>query len=96
MVAARVTSEELASGVLNLLSWPMMLLSGVWFSLEGAPAWLRMAAELLPLTQMLSAARAIMLDGAGLLDILPRLAALAAMTALFLGLAAAGFRWRTD
>ncbi len=96
MVAARVTSEELASGVLNLLSWPMMLLSGVWFSLEGAPAWLRMAAELLPLTQMLSAARAIMLDGAGLLDILPRLAALAAMTALLLGLAAAGFRWRTD
>ncbi len=96
MVAARFASEELANGVINLVSWPMMLLSGVWFSLEGAPPWLRMAAEVLPLTQMLNVARAIMLDGAGLLDILPRLAALAAMTIVFLGIAAAGFRWRGD
>ena len=96
MVAARFTSEELANGVINLVSWPMMLLSGVWYSLEGAPAWLRTAAQVLPLTQMLEAARAIMLDGAGLTDILPRLAALAAMAALFLGIAAAGFRWRAD
>lgn len=96
LVAARVAGEELANGILNLLSWPMMLLSGVWFSLEGAPAWLRLAAEVLPLTQLLSAARAIMLDGAGLSDVLPRLAALAAMTVLFLGLAAAGFRWRVE
>ncbi len=57
MVAARFTSEELANGVINLVSWPMMLLSGVWYSLEGAPRWLQMAAEALPLTQMLEAAR---------------------------------------
>jgi ABC-type multidrug transport system permease subunit len=96
MVAARFSSEELANGVINLVSWPMMLLSGVWYSLEGAPPWLRTAAEALPLTQMLHAARAIMLDGAGVLDILPRLATLLAMTAVFLGIAAAGFRWRAD
>jgi ABC-type multidrug transport system permease subunit len=94
MVAARFSSEELANGFINLVSWPMMLLSGVWFSLESAPPWLRMAAETLPLTQMLQAARAIMLDGAGILDVLPRLATLLAMTAVFLGIAAAGFRWR--
>jgi ABC-type multidrug transport system permease subunit len=72
----------------------MMLLSGVWFSLEGAPAWLRAIAEALPLTQMLKAARAVMLDGAGFTDVLPQLALLAGMAALFLGIAAAGFRWR--
>jgi ABC-type multidrug transport system permease subunit len=94
MVAARFSSEELANGVINLVSWPMMLLSGVWYSLEGAPSWLRMAAEVLPLTQMLKAARAIMLDGAGAFDILPQLGTLMAMTAVFLGIAAAGFRWR--
>jgi ABC-type multidrug transport system permease subunit len=94
MVAARFTSEELANGVINLVSWPMMLLSGVWYSLEGAPRWLRIVAEIFPLTQMLEAARAIMLDGAGIADILPRLAALVAMTAAFLGIAGASFRWR--
>jgi ABC-type multidrug transport system permease subunit len=94
MMAARFVSEELANGVINLASWPMMLLSGVWFSLEGAPAWLRAVSEALPLTQMLNAARAVMLDGAGITDVLPQLGMLAGMAALFLGVAAAGFRWR--
>jgi ABC-type multidrug transport system permease subunit len=96
MMAARFASEELANGAINLASWPMMLLSGVWFSLEGAPGWLQAAARALPLTQMLEAARAVMLDGAGLARILPQLGWLVAMTLLFLGIAAAGFRWRPD
>ncbi len=96
MMAARFASEELASGAINLTSWPMMLLSGVWFSLEGAPGWLQAAARVLPLTQMLDAARAVMLDGAGLGEVLPQLGWLAAMTLGFLGIAAAGFRWRAD
>jgi len=96
MMAARFTSEELATGAINLASWPMMLLSGVWFSLEGAPGWLQAAAKALPLTQMLDAARAIMLDGAGLGDVLPQLGILVAMALLFLAVASAGFRWRAD
>jgi ABC-type multidrug transport system permease subunit len=96
MMAARFASEELANGAINLASWPMMLLSGVWFSLEGAPTWLQAVAKTLPLTQMLDAARAVMLDGAGLVAVLPNLGWLAAMTLLFLGIAAAGFRWRAD
>jgi ABC-type multidrug transport system permease subunit len=96
LLAARFASEELANGVINLASWPMMLLSGVWFSLEGAPRWLQLLAETLPLTQMLHAARAVMLDGAGFVQVLPQLGLLAAMTTLFMGIAAAGFRWRAD
>lgn len=95
-VAARFTSEELASGLLNVVTWPMMLLSGVWFSLEGSAAWLQWIAKVFPLTQMLEAARAIMLDGAGLADIAPQLLVLAATSALFLGLGALFFRWRAD
>jgi ABC-type multidrug transport system permease subunit len=96
MMAARFASEELANGAINLASWPMMLLSGVWFSLEGAPGWLQAAAKALPLTQMLDAARAVMLDGAGIAEVMPHLAWLLLMTAGFLAIAAAGFRWRAD
>ncbi|HET8690889.1 MAG TPA: ABC transporter permease [Steroidobacteraceae bacterium] len=96
MMAARFTSEELATGAINLASWPMMLLSGVWFSLEGAPQWLQHAARALPLTWMLDAARAVMLDGAGLPAVLPALGVLVGMAVLFLAIAAAGFRWRSD
>jgi len=96
MVAARVTSEELAGGLLNMINWPMMLLSGVWFSLEGASPAAQNAAKIFPLTHILDSARAVMLDGAGLIDIAPNLAALALMSAVFLAVGAGFFRWSQD
>ena len=93
MVAARVTSEELAGGMLNMITWPMMMLSGVWFSLEAASDWLQRTASLFPLTHMLDAARMVMLDGAGITAVLPQLVTLAAMTGVFLSIGALTFRW---
>jgi ABC-type multidrug transport system permease subunit len=94
LVASRVTSEELAGGLLNLFTWPMMLLSGVWFPLEDADAWVRQVANIFPLTHVLNSARAVMLDGATLLDVTPALISLLLLSMLFLGLGAAVFRWR--
>ncbi len=93
LTAARLSSEEFAGGLLNVMTWPMMLLSGVWISLEGAHPWVQTLAQIFPLTHMVDAARAIMLDGAGFADITPQLGALGGMTVLFLALAAALFRW---
>ena len=93
LVAARVTSEELAGGVLNMLSWPMMFLSGVWFSLEGAPKGLRLFAGLMPLTHLIEAARAVMTEGATLSQVAPHLYILAGMTVLFLSVGAWTFKW---
>lgn len=94
VIAARISSEEIAGGVLNVCTFPMMMLSGVFFSLEAAPQWLQSLANMLPLTQILAAARAIMIDGAGFAGVWPHLAALLAMTAVFLAVGAALFRWR--
>jgi ABC-type multidrug transport system permease subunit len=94
VVAARVTSEELAGGLLNLVTWPMMMLSGVWFSLEGTGAWVQRTAEIFPLTHVLDAARAVMIDGAVFRDVLPQIGVLCVMSALFLTIAALIFRWR--
>ena len=96
VVSARVTSEELAGGLLNLINWPMMMLSGVWFSLEGASAGVRQLAQIFPLTHVLDSARAVMLDGATMRDVAPSLAALALMSAVFLAIGAAIFRWGQD
>lgn len=93
LVAARVTSEELAGGLLNLVNWPMMMLSGVWFSLEGTGETLQRISNIFPLTHVLRAARAVSLDGASFVDVAPSLAALAALSALFLVVGAAIFRW---
>ncbi|HEX7031251.1 MAG TPA: ABC transporter permease [Gammaproteobacteria bacterium] len=96
LIAARVASEELAGGLLNLASWPMMILSGVWFSLEGTPAIVQWLSKLFPLTYMLDGARKIMIDGAGIGGVWPELLVLAVMSVAFLALGAAMFRWKGE
>ncbi|MDX1406265.1 MAG: ABC transporter permease [Woeseiaceae bacterium] len=96
MISARVTSEELAGGFLNLATWPMMLLSGVWFSLEAASAWVQQFAKIFPLTHVLDAARAVMIDGAGFAQIAPQLTILSLMSLAFLSLGAMVFRWQAN
>ncbi len=96
LIASRLHSEELTGGLLNLTSWPMMILSGVWFSLEGAPEAVQWFAQLFPLTHLVSAARAVMLDGAGFADVSVQLGVMTAMSLVFLAAAAALFRWAGD
>ncbi len=93
ILASRGTSEEFTTGILNFISWPMMFLSEVWFSIEGAPRWVKLFSQAFPLTHLLTAARKIMSDGAGLAGILPEVAVLSAMSILFLAVAAALFSW---
>ncbi|MHB8812352.1 MAG: ABC transporter permease [Steroidobacteraceae bacterium] len=95
-IAARFGSEEVVGGLLNLLTWPMMLLSGVWFSMDGSPRWVQWVADIFPLTQLIDAARAVMLEGAGIRRITPNLIYLAVTALVFLAFGAWSFRWRVD
>jgi len=93
IVAARITSEELAGGLLNLATWPMMIFSGVWFSLEGAHPLIQKIALVLPLTHLVDAARAVMTEGAGILQISNNLLVLAIMSIVFITIGTRIFRW---
>jgi ABC-2 type transport system permease protein len=93
LVATRTATEELAEGLLNVISWPMMLLSEVWFSLDGLNPVIQKISLAFPLTHLVSAARAIMVDGASLTEVVPQLLVLAAMSVLFLLIGAVSFRW---
>jgi ABC-type multidrug transport system permease subunit len=73
-----------------MVTWPMMMLSGVWFSLEAASDWVRQVAAVFPLTHMLDAARAVMLDGAGLTEVMPEIVILLGMSVIFLAVGAFG------
>lgn len=94
IVAARSSSEEFAGGALNLLSWPMMLLSEVWFSLEGARPWVKNVARLFPLTHLTEGVRKIMNDGASLYEIRYNVITLITMSAVFLTAGSLLFKWR--
>jgi len=91
--ASRMKSEEMAGGLLNLITFPMLALSGVFFSLEGSPPILRTISYAFPLTHFTEAARKIMLDGAGLAQIAPNLLFLGGATIVLLVLSSALFKW---
>ncbi len=93
LIAARTASEEFAGGILNMVTWPMMLLSGAWFSLEGTHEWVRQLAQLFPLTHVIDASRAIMNEGATLAQVMPQVAILAGMGVVTLAIGAAIFKW---
>ena len=93
VLASRGTSEEFTTGTLNFISWPMMFLSEVWFSLEGAPAWVTGISKIFPLTHILTAVRKIMHDGAGLMEVGVEITILTLMTLGFLALGAGMFSW---
>ncbi|MFT5033415.1 MAG: ABC-2 type transport system permease protein [Bacteroidia bacterium] len=96
VIASRTASEELAGGLLNTLTWPMMFFSEIWFSLDNAPNWMQQFANLMPLTHIVKAARAVMIEGATLASVSHHLFALLAMTTVMLLLAAKLFRWQRD
>lgn len=96
LVAARTESEELAGGLLNVFTWPMLFLSEVWFSLDNAPDWMQQLSQLMPLTHIIKALRLVMIDGEGLAAITPHLIWLAVMTIVFTVIAAKLFRWHRN
>jgi ABC-2 type transport system permease protein len=93
IVASRGTSEEFANGVLTFITWPMMFLSEVWFSIEGAPSWVKGVAQVFPLTHLLKGVRMIMNDGATLGGVAWELTVLLVMTLIFLLIGARLFSW---
>jgi ABC-type multidrug transport system permease subunit len=93
LLASFARSVEVYSGIANIVFLVMMLLSGVYFSLEDAPAWLQHGADLLPLAPLLTALRAVFNDGASLAGQGSALLLVGGWTVLFFVLASKRFRW---
>jgi ABC-type multidrug transport system permease subunit len=94
VVAARIATEEVADGILNLMTWPMIFLSGIWFSLDGASSWVLWGAKLMPLTHIVDGLRSILIDGASLAQVYPQVVGLLCLSIVFLAVGSAIFRWR--
>ena len=85
--------EGAVAAFANLISFPMMFLSGVFFSLSNEPGWLQPITRLLPLTFLANALRSISLDGASLWAVRSDLLGLAVWLVVALVLAVRLFKW---
>jgi ABC-type multidrug transport system permease subunit len=86
------TSEGYAA-ISNLVFFPLMLLSGVYFTLDAAPAWLQHTVAILPLAPFLRALRAVFNDGGNLVGHGTGLAIVGAWALAAFALAVRRFRW---
>lgn len=94
LTAARPRTIEGVSGIMNLVMVPMWVFSGIFFSTERFPAGLQPFVQALPLTALNDALRGVMLEGTGLVLLLPELAVLAAWGTVSFVLALKFFRWQ--
>jgi ABC-2 type transport system permease protein len=63
LLATRIRTMEAFQAMMQLLMFPMMFLSGVFFPLSGIPTWLSVIAKINPATYGISIIRQIVLGG---------------------------------
>jgi ABC-2 type transport system permease protein len=93
LIACRVKTMEAVSGLMNLVMLPMWVLSGIFFSSERFPEFLQPFIRVLPLTALINALRAVMLEGAPLLSQWGEVLTLALWGGISFLLALRFFRW---
>lgn len=94
LAASRPRTFEGISGLLNLCMLPMWILSGVFFSSANFPDPVQPFVQALPLTALIDALRAVVLEGATVGDISGELMLLGVWAVIPFSLAMALFRWR--
>jgi len=93
LLASRTRTLETMSGLINLCTMPMMLLSGVFFSPSRFPEMVQPLIRVLPLTALNDALRAVMNEGAPLLSLWPQVLTLVVWGAVSFFLGVRLFRW---
>jgi len=92
-VAGWAKNEDQAAPVANLISLPMLFLSGVFFPRDAMPEFLRSITGFMPLTYVNEALRGVMNDGAGLTDLGPQLLGMGVWAVITFVLAVRLFKW---
>ncbi len=93
LAASRAQRIETISGIMNLVMLPMWLCSGIFFSAERFPDWMQPFIQALPLTQLINALRAVILEGQTLAEQASALLILAIWGGVSFLLALRWFRW---
>lgn len=93
LVAARAQAMETVSGLMNMVMLPMYTLSGIFFSYERFPEVIHPLIKWLPLTPVIDALRALMMEGQSIVTLWPELGIITLWSVVPFIVALAIFRW---
>jgi ABC-type multidrug transport system permease subunit len=94
LLASRAKTIEAASGLMNVVMMPMWIASGVFFSSQKFPDVMQPFIKALPLTAVIDALRANMLQGSNLAQMAPQVGIIVFWLVICFALALRLFRWR--
>jgi ABC-2 type transport system permease protein len=94
LIASRAKTLEAATGLMNLVMFPMWILSGVFFSASRFPAFIQPVVHALPLTAAIDAMRGNMLQGRDLSQLTMQVGILLAWLIVPFAISLRIFRWR--
>lgn len=92
-IAAFARNTESAASYANLITFPMLFLSGVFFPVDSMPSWIRPVVQFLPLRYLVDALREPMMYGNGIGAVWRDLLVLLAVFAVCMAIAVRFFRW---
>ena len=94
LIASRAKTIEAVSGLMNFVMMPMWILSGVFFSADRFPDAVQPLIRALPLSALIDAIRASMLQGIALVALWPQVLTMIAWLVVSFIAAMWLFRWR--
>src|SRR5439155_8161837 len=94
LIGSRAQNTHTIAGLVNLVSLPMLVTSGVFFSAARFPDAVQPIIRLLPLTAMIEAVRTVMLDGSGAAAVANQIGIMLAWGLMSFVVALWMFRWQ--
>ncbi|EMY77327.1 ABC-2 family transporter protein [Leptospira weilii serovar Ranarum str. ICFT] len=92
-IGSRAANSQVGNGLVNAVTFPMMVLSGIFFSYQNFPEAVLPIIRNLPLTLMADSLRAVFIEGAGFSSVMPSVISLLVYGVVFLFIGNRIFRW---
>ncbi|HTX89456.1 MAG TPA: ABC transporter permease [Bacteroidales bacterium] len=92
-ISCNTSKTEIGNGLINAVSMPMMVLSGIFFSYHNFPDWSIPFIQKLPLTMFADGIRSIFIEGAGWADLYRTTLILALTGIIFFLVGLRIFKW---
>jgi ABC-type multidrug transport system permease subunit len=93
LVSSHTSNTEVGNGLINFVVFPMMVLSGIFFSYQNFPDWSLPVIKNLPLTMVTDGIRSIFNEGAGYHEVAIPILILTATGILFFSVGLKIFKW---
>lgn len=93
LCSSRGRSMHAANGIVNAVTLPLTMLSGIFFSYRNFPEWSQEFIQWLPLTVLADSARALFIEGAGFSEVLLPALVLAVTGVLAASLGLKIYKW---